>query len=167
MSHGLALQITQMLSQKFFFLKENLSNRFSVNYPYLIPTVKWKYNYIILKKKKKMNQNLANKYVPKFVRDNLQWYKRDGLMNWYDQGKCKYFLEDTGKHFQNTTIINFDIINNKNEISKETLKQYQTVDLKEIVNYSLHLQDPILSSAFRTKREDHYLSKESVYISTF
>ena len=107
---------------------------------------------------------MENKYVPKFVLDNLQWYKRNRLMNWYDQGKCKYFLEDTDKHFQNTTIINFDIINNKNEISKETLKQYQTVDLKEIVNYSLHLQDPILSSAFRTKREDLYLSKESVYI---
>ena len=70
---------------------------------------------------------MANKYVPKFVLDNLPWYKCDGLMTWYDQEKCKDFLEDTDKHFQNTTTINFDVINTKNERSKETLKQYQTV----------------------------------------
>ena len=53
MSQCLALQIMQMLLQKLIFVKENLSNKFSVNYPYLIPTVKWKYNYITSKKKKK------------------------------------------------------------------------------------------------------------------
>ena len=35
-----------------FFFKENLDNKFLVNYPYLIPTVKWKYNYIVAKIRK-------------------------------------------------------------------------------------------------------------------
>lgn len=43
------------------------------------------------------------------------------------------------------------------------MRQYQAVDHKEIVNYPLRLKDQILSAAFRTKREDLYLSKESVY----
>ena len=34
------------------FLKENLDNKFLVNYPYLIRTVKWKYDYIVAKERK-------------------------------------------------------------------------------------------------------------------
>lgn len=45
---------------------------------------------------------------------NLPRYKRDGLMTWYEQGKCKEFLEDTDAHFRKSKITNFDIIDNKN-----------------------------------------------------
>ena len=47
-------------------------------------------------------------------------------MTWYEQGKCKDFLEDTDGHFRESKIINFDIIDNKNKILKETLKKFQT-----------------------------------------
>ena len=35
-------------------------------------------------------------------------------MTWYEQGKCKEFLEDTDAHFRKSKITNFDIIDNKN-----------------------------------------------------
>ena len=35
-----------------------------------------------------------NNYVPEYVPENLPWYERDGLLTWYDQEKCKEFLED-------------------------------------------------------------------------
>ena len=55
--------------------------------------------------------NLANKFVPEFVPENLPWYKRDSLLTWYDQGKWRDFLEDTDEHFKATKIVNSDIIN--------------------------------------------------------
>ena len=47
-----------------------------------------------------MNKEVANTFVPKYVPKNLKWYKRDGLMTWYDQIKCEEFLEDLNAHFQ-------------------------------------------------------------------
>ena len=35
-----------------------------------------------------------NNYVPEYVPENLLWYERDGPLTWYDQAKCKEFLED-------------------------------------------------------------------------
>ena len=71
--------------------------------------------------------NIANKYVPDFVPDDLKWYKRDGLLTWYDQIKCETFLEDPDRHFNNTKIVNFDIVNKwvrGEEVSEQTLTNY-------------------------------------------
>ena len=51
-------------------------------------------------------------FAPKFIPDNLKWYKHDGLKTWYLRNKCSEFLEDTDSHFKNRKIVNFDIINN-------------------------------------------------------
>ena len=53
--------------------------------------------------------NLANNYILLFVPQDLKWYERDRLMTWYDQTKCKEFLQNVDNHFENTKIINFDI----------------------------------------------------------
>ena len=82
-----------------------------------------------------MSQNLVNKVIPKYIPKNVPWHERDGLNTWFEQGKCSNFFETTNEHFQKTKIINFDIINNKTDISKENIKQYQTVDHEEILNY--------------------------------
>ena len=77
--------------------------------------------------------NTANKYVPDFVPNDLKWYERDGLLTWYDQIKCERFLEDPDRNFNNTKIVNFDIINKcvrREEVSEQTLRNYQTVQKK-------------------------------------
>ena len=43
----------------------------------------------------------VNNYVPGYVPENLPWYKRDGLLTWYDRAKYKEFLEDPNAHFKN------------------------------------------------------------------
>ena len=51
-------------------------------------------------------------------------------MTWYDQTKCKEFLQNLDNHFENTKIINFDIISKKawgKEIPQSTLKTDQTI----------------------------------------
>ena len=41
-----------------------------------------------------------NRYIPKFVPNNLKWYERDGLETWYVQNKCNDFINNTDKHFK-------------------------------------------------------------------
>ena len=73
---------------------------------------------------------MDNVFVPKYVPNNLKWYKKDGLETWYRQNKCEEFLNGTDAHFKKRKIINFDII--KNDIGKNKLKQYQTIDHDEL-----------------------------------
>ena len=40
-----------------------------------------------------------NVFIPKYVPQNLNWYEKDGLETWYQQIKCKEFLNNTGLHF--------------------------------------------------------------------
>ena len=106
-----------------------------------------------------------NTYVPKFVPKNLPWYECHGLMTWYGQIKCEDFLRDTDQHFQQAKIINFDIIHREccgEEVPKDLLKQYQTVNDKSFSDYPTPEQDQILSSAFRTDREDTFFEKKTV-----
>lgn len=81
-----------------------------------------KFDYIKAKKKKKKANKPTNSYVPKFLPENLTWYERDGLIMWYDQGKCRDFLKDTKKHFCEAKIINFDTIHSGR--SFKTLSNY-------------------------------------------
>ena len=80
-------------------------------------------------------------------------------MRWYDETKCEDFLRDNDKQFQQARIINFDIIYREfcgEEVPKEILKHYQTVNNKCVSEYPTVEQDKILSSAFRTDRKDFF-----------
>ena len=54
----------------------------------------------------------------------MKWYKK-GLDTWHLQNKCNEFINNTDTYFTN-----FDLI--KNDVSKENIKQYQTLDHGEI-----------------------------------
>ena len=140
------------------FLNEHLPNKFiSIFPPKLIYSTKWKHDYIISKKMAKFD----NKFVPKYVPNDLKWYERDGLDTWYLQNKCNDFLNDTDEHFKQMKIINFDMI--KNNVSTEKRKQYQTLDQHETMHYSPQLREQICSSIFRdANRKDTHMKKETI-----
>ena len=95
-----------------------------------------------------------NTFVPKFIPSNLKWYEHDG-------NKCNEFLEDTDWHFKNRKIVNFDIINNGE--TKQTLKQYNTIDHDEIKKYPVKEQEQIMSSIFcNANRKDMLIKKETI-----
>ena len=106
-----------------------------------------------------------NAYVPKFMPKDFPWYEMDGLMTWYNQGKCEDLLRDTDKHFQQAKIVNFDIIHRQccwEEIPKDLLQYYQTVNDRTVSQCSNTEQDQILSSAFRTDRTDIFFEQETI-----
>ena len=70
----------------------------------------------------------SNNYEAQYIPSDLLWYKRDGLMMWHDQTKCKDFLRAPKNHFKNRKIVNFDIIRKqaaREKVPNETVKKYQ------------------------------------------
>ena len=109
-----------------------------------------------------MSKKADNRFIPTFVRSDLPWYKRDGLMTWYEQCKYQEFLENTDEHFQNLQILNFDMMNSNGKIDDDKLKPYQTIDHHEIMAYPSELSEEIMSSIFRAKLPDMHAKKETV-----
>ena len=125
--------------------------------PKLIYSTKWKHDYIISKKMAKFD----NKFIPKYVPNDLKWYERDSLDTWYLQNKCNDFFNDTDEHFKQMKIINLNMI--KNNVSTEKRKQYQTLDHHEIMHYSPQLSEQICSSIFRdANRKDMHMKKKPI-----
>ena len=106
-----------------------------------------------------VSKKVDNRFIPNYVANNLPWYKRDGLMTWYDEGKCRDFLENTDEHFETLKIINFDIINSNGQIDNKKLREYQTCDHQETMNYPPEKTEQIMSSMFRVNRADMFVKK--------
>ena len=110
--------------------------------------------------------NIANKYVPDGVPNNLKWYEKDGFLTWYDQIKWERFLEDLDRRFNNTKIVNFDIINKcvrGEELSEQTFTNYQTVQNKEMFEYPIKDREKIIFAALSScVKRNVFVSKELV-----
>ena len=81
-------------------------------------------------------------------------------MTRYDQGKCQDFLRDTGRHFNETKIFNFDITHKQcrgDVVPNELLKYYQTVNQTRVSEYPSDDQEKIYQVLF--------VSIESIFIS--
>ena len=85
-------------------------------------------------------------------------------MTWYDQGKCQDVFRDTDRRFNETKIVNFDIIHKQccgEVVPFEPLKYYQTVNQIRVSEYPSDDQEKILSSTFCTDSKDIYFKKET------
>ena len=132
------------------------SNCFQLVEPPVVLTIKWKFDYIILREKKWILLIHIPKYVPQYVPDNLKWYERDSLLTWYYQCKCEDFLRNTDAHFKEAKTVNFDIIHGMckgEEVPKKVFKQYQTVGHEDVLKYPETKENKIFPSAFRTDRK--------------
>ena len=102
-----------------------------------------------------------NKFIPKYVPNDLKWYEKDGLDTSYLQNKCAGFLMDTDEHFKKMKVVNFYVI--KNEVSQEKLKQYHLINHQEIMHYPPHIREEIFSLIFRnSNRKDMHITKSTV-----
>ena len=82
-----------------------------------------------------------NEFVPSYIPPNVKYFERDGLDISYKQNKCRKFLENTDKHFEQRKIINFHMINEGQNLSKKVIQQYDTVDDNKIEQYPFEYRD--------------------------
>ena len=95
----------------------------------------------------KLTWEFDNEFIPSYIPMNLNSSERDGLETWYIQNKCQEVLENTNKHFEQSKIVNFHMINEK--LDKKIIQQYQAINNKKIEQYPIEYRDQIRSSIFR------------------
>ena len=54
-----------------------------------------------------------NSYIPPYIRENLKWYEKDGLLTYIDRLNYEKFTENRDVYLKNVQIKNFDIIHNE------------------------------------------------------
>ena len=100
-----------------------------------------------------------NRYIPQFVKSNLKWYERDGLITYINRLEYEKFEEDRDQYLKNINIINFDIIHNRcrNEPLENSIKNYKTVSTKDLKQMPLADKDAALAACFRSERKDIFI----------
>ena len=103
-----------------------------------------------------MSKEIVSKYVPRFKQHSVPpWYGCDGLWSYIDALKCEEFFKDTDSHFKTAQVVNFDIIHHecRGDPLQGSYKEYQTVNKKDMDEYSSNSKEKIGNSAIRSDRK--------------
>ena len=105
---------------------------------------------------------LKNSFIPPYIKPNLKWFKRDGLMTYIHRLQYERFEEDRDNYLQNVKVINFDIINNKLKGTplKKDILDYKTIYKNDLRQMPASDKDAALAACFRSKRKDLYVEKD-------
>ena len=103
-----------------------------------------------------------NSYIPPYIKPDLKWYERDGLMTYIDRLNYEHFEENRNLCLENVQIINYGMIHNECSgiLLKKSVREYKTVTNKHFKNMPLKDKDAALGACFRVKRTDLYVEKE-------
>ena len=76
-----------------------------------------------------------NSFIPPYVKPDLKWFERDGLMTYIGRLNYERFENNRDVYLENVKVISFDIINNqiKGLPLEKSIKEYKTVQ-KKILN---------------------------------
>ena len=102
-----------------------------------------------------------NSYIPPYVKENLKWYERDGLITYIDQLKYNEFRKNRDKYINETKIVNFDIINNacrRNKMEK-TIKEYNTISTDDLKTMPPSEKYCAASACFRSSNKNLIIDK--------
>ena len=72
---------------------------------------------------------VQNSYILRYVKKDLKWYERDGLLTYIDQLEYERFSNDRDHYLKNVKLTNFDIIHSqcRGDERKHCDKFYQTI----------------------------------------
>ena len=103
-----------------------------------------------------------NSFIPPYVKPDLKWFERDGLMTYIDRLNYERFENNRDAYLENVKVISFDIINNqiKGSPLEKSIKEYKTVQKKDLKQMPLDDKDAAIAACFRSKRKDLNIDKE-------
>ena len=102
-----------------------------------------------------------NSFIPPYMKKNLKWYERDGLMTYIDRIGYEWFEEDGDKYLENVNVINFDIIYHqcRGGTLQKDIQNYKTVFKSNLEQMPPADKDPALAACFRSRRKDLNIEK--------
>ena len=101
-----------------------------------------------------------NSYIPPYVKPDLKWFERDGLMTYIDRLAYERFEEDRDNYLENVNVINFDIINHERSPLEKDISTYKTIYKSNLKQMPANDKDAALAACFRSKRNDLYVDRD-------
>ena len=103
----------------------------------------------------------VNSYISKYVKKELQWYERDGIMTYIDQLKYEEYSRDPHSYVANANLINFNMIHARCRGDKQENSTcfYQTIKASDLTNMPEKEKDTAVSACLRSPRPDVCLEK--------
>ena len=73
-------------------------------------------------------------YIPPYIKDNLKWYEKEGLITYFQQREYQEFKKDRDAYINETKILNFDIIHHmcRGDKLEKTIKEHNTVKKEKL-----------------------------------
>ena len=101
-------------------------------------------------------------FLPLYIKPDLKWYERDGLMTYCDRLAYDRFEENRDSYLKNVRVINFDIINHqiRNSPLQKSIKEYKTVKNEQFDNMPPDDKDAAVAAVFRCSRSDLEICKD-------
>ena len=102
-----------------------------------------------------------NSFIPPYVKKDLKWFERDGLMTYIDRLDFERFEEDRDNYLTNVNLVNFDIINHelKGTPLEKDIVTYKTVHKKDLRQMPASDKHAALAACFRSNRKDLNVEK--------
>ena len=102
-----------------------------------------------------------NSFIPPYVKENLKWYERDGLLTYIDQLKWSEFKNDRDTYINETKMVNFDIIHNEHRGDKliKTKKEYNTITKENLKQLPLSEKHAAVAACFRSTNKNININK--------
>ena len=103
-----------------------------------------------------------NSFIPPFVKKDLKWFERDGLMTYIDRLNYERFENDRDNYLENVNAVNFDIINHEllgTPLEKDIIT-YKTIHKSDLKQMPANDKDAALAACFRSKRKDLNVEKD-------
>ena len=107
----------------------------------------------------------ADKYIPKYVPEDLPWYERNGLLTYVDQWKYKEFISDPDTDVKNTKVVNFDMIHAQCRGTPRTHSDnfYQTLREKDVKKMPQKDKKKVIAACIRSDRKDIFVETKLAF----
>ena len=95
-------------------------------------------------------------YIPRYVKDNLKWYEKEGLITYFDQLKYKEFKKDRDAYINETKITNFDIIHHecRGDKLEKTIKEHNTIKKEKLKQLPPSEKYAAVAACFRSSNKN-------------
>ena len=103
-----------------------------------------------------------NSYIPLFVKKDLKWFERDGLLTYIDRLNYEHFEEDRDRYLKNVKIVNFNIINHqlRSTSLEKSIQSHKTIYKNDLKQMPADDKDAALAACFRSSKKDLYIEKD-------
>ena len=108
-------------------------------------------------------------YIPPYIKDNLKWYEKEGLITYFQQREYQEFKKNRDAYINETKILNFDIIHHvcRGDKLEKTIKEHNTVKKERLKQMPPSEKYAAVAPCFRSSNKniivERSIAKEHFY----